>query len=215
MIGTLGRLSPQRRRFYVAIIAMIVIAVALPVGRSLLTRDPEPVSAEQRVLGPVLLIPGYGGSTDSLEFLASYLRDLGREVSIVSPVGDGTGDLREQAASLRSAVRRALRRAPAASVDLVDCDLLRVLNDGDETPDGPRWVSIWTEDDQTVVPPTSGSLDGALDYAVQDVCPDAVVGHGELPRTAVTILMVTAALGVPLPSLPGAEVCAAELSFAG
>ena len=34
-----------------------------------------------------------------------------------------------------------------------DSDLMRSLNSGDETPDGPRWVSIWTTDDQVSVPP--------------------------------------------------------------
>ena len=45
-------------------------------------------------------------------------------------------------------------------------DLLRALNAGDETPAGPLWIAIWTTDDQTVVPPTSGELAGAVDFAV-------------------------------------------------
>ncbi len=273
MIAALGRLSPPRRRLYLGVIALVVLAVGLPVGRILVARAPAPSSAAQDTAGPVLLIPGYGGSTDSLEFLASYLRSIGRDVSIVPPVGDGTGDLRVQAESVDREVRRALLRTRATSVDLVgysaggvimryyvaelggaaltrravslgsphhgtdlaalasgvvgnacpeacrqldpDSDLLLELNRGDETPAGPLWVSIWTDDDQTVVPPTSGSLEGALDYAVQDVCPQAAVSHSELPRTAATILMVTAALSGARPQQPGAAVCDAELAFAG
>ena len=54
-----------------------------------------------------------------------------------------------------------------------DSDLLRGLNAGDETPAGPVWVSIWSDDDQVVVPPTRPGLDGALDFTVQSVCPGA------------------------------------------
>ena len=54
-----------------------------------------------------------------------------------------------------------------------DSDLLRALNAGDETPEGPVWVSIWTTDDRVAVPADSGSLEGALDFSVQSVCPGA------------------------------------------
>ena len=73
------------------------------------------------------------------------------------------------------------------------------------------WVAIWTDDDQTVVPADSGSLEGALDYAVQDVCPGLVVGHGDLPRTGPTISMVEAALR-PGCRAPDPSVCDAELA---
>ena len=63
-----------------------------------------------------------------------------------------------------------------------DSDLLAGLNGGDETPDGPTWVSIWTTQDETVTPPDSARLDGALNLTVQSVCADARVGHGDLPR---------------------------------
>ena len=46
---------------------------------------------------------------------------------------------------------------PEACLQLAeDSDLLRELNAGDETPPGPAWVAIWTEDDRIVVPPDSG-----------------------------------------------------------
>jgi triacylglycerol lipase len=38
---------------------------------------------------------------------------------------------------------------------------LRALNDGDETPPGARYVSIWSRFDETVVPPRTSRLDGA------------------------------------------------------
>ena len=88
-----------------------------------------------------------------------------------------------------------------------DSDLLRALNAGDETPAGPVWVSIWTTDDQTVVPPSSAELDGALDFSIQSVCRGATVSHRDLPRSPVVIAAVVRALGVARPSLPGPEIC--------
>ena len=93
-----------------------------------------------------------------------------------------------------------------------DSDLLRALNTGDETPDGPRWVAIWTADDETVVPPTSGELDGAVSFSVQSVCPGLTVGHGDLPRTPVVVAMTLAALGTAEPAVPGAEICQGSAS---
>ena len=255
-----------------ALLALVLAAVALPLGTAVLDREATPPPVAQDARGPVLLVPGYGGSTASLEAMRLYLSSTGRDVVVVDPVGDGTGDLREQAQRLDTLVQRALRSSGAASVDLVgysaggvvmrlylaelggtattrravslgsphhgtdlaalagvaggacpeacrqldpDSDLLLGLNRGDETPDGPQWVSIWTEDDRTVVPPDSGSLDGALDYAVQDVCPDATISHGDLPATSITLLMVRAALAVRSPRVPDGSVCDATLSFAG
>ena len=44
--------------------------------------------------GPVLLVPGYGGNVNSLEPVAAALRSAGRTAMVVTPPGDGTGDLR-------------------------------------------------------------------------------------------------------------------------
>ena len=49
---------------------------------------------------------------------------------------------------------------------------------------GPAYLALWTQQDQTVTPPESGRLEGAVALAVQDVCPGRVVAHGDLPRDA-------------------------------
>ena len=214
--------------------------------------------------GPVLLVPGYGGSTTSLQDLQSALHSDGRDATIVELAGDGTGDLHEQADVLDDAVKQALARTGAGSVDVVgfsaggviarlwvaeqggsvarrvvtlgsphhgtdlaglagdltpdtcpvgcqqlgpDSDLLRRLNAGDETPEGPRWVSIWTTDDETVVPPDSASIEGALDFAVQSVCPAAQISHGDLPSDPAVIRMTLLELGEGAPAVPDADVC--------
>jgi triacylglycerol esterase/lipase EstA (alpha/beta hydrolase family) len=89
-----------------------------------------------------------------------------------------------------------------------DSDLLRALNAGDETPAGPAWVSMWTTDDQVVVPPTSADLAGAVDFSLQSVCPGLTVSHGDLPRSPVVAAAVAAELGVADPAVPGREICA-------
>ena len=62
-------------------------------------------------------------------------------------------------------------RLPAAGAP--DSPLLDRLNTGDETPTGPTFVSIWTTDDKTVLPPDSARLAGALNVTVQSVCASA------------------------------------------
>ena len=78
--------------------------------------------------------------------------------------------------------------------------LLTELNAGDETPPGPTWVSIWTTQDDTVTPPDSARLDGAVNLPVQSVCADAQIGHGELPVSPLVQRMVLAELA---PGEPG------------
>ncbi len=88
-----------------------------------------------------------------------------------------------------------------------DSELLRGLNAGDETPDGPLWVSIWTTDDRIVVPTSSSELEGALGFALQSVCPRAVVSHGELPQHPIVIAAVSRELSVAEPAVPSPEIC--------
>jgi triacylglycerol lipase len=87
--------------------------------------------------------------------------------------------------------------------------LLAELNRGDETPPGPRFFSIWTALDQTVVPPATAVLDGAANIRVQDVCPSAGLGHGDLVTSPLALGLVVEALEGTLPDPPGAGDCAA------
>ena len=248
-------LAPARRRLVLAVLAAALVAALAGLGVLVAGRlaadDVEPVP--QDTPGPVLFVPGYGGGQGGLRSLADVLSAQGRDTTIVTVPGDGTGDLSETADALGDAVDAALGRTGAASVDIVgysaggvvarlwvdaddnaarvrrvvtlgsphhgttladlagdvapsQCpigctqlgtasDLLARLNAGDETPEGPTWVSIWTEQDQTVTPPDSARLEGALNIPVQSVCPGVEVGHGELPRSPLVQAMVVAELG--------------------
>jgi len=263
----LGSLSPARRRFVVGLLVLALAGAVAVVTAVVAGGDDEVEPVAQDRPGPVLLVPGYGGSTASLQVLTDALSAGGRDARIVKPRGSGTEDLRDQAVDLGRAVDDVLSETGADSVDLVgysaggvvvrlyvtdlgggstvrravtlasphhgtdlaalagslggeacpeacqqldpDSDLLRRLNADDETPAGPAWVALWTEDDKTVVPPSSGSLDGALDFSVQSICPDLPVGHADVPRTPTVIAMVESVLGPAAPRLPSSSVCTA------
>jgi triacylglycerol lipase len=94
---------------------------------------------------------------------------------------------------------------PTACEQLVpDSDLLRRLNAGDETPDGPLWATVRSTRDQVVTPVDSAALDGAVNILVQDVCPGSVAGHGDLPGNPVTKAALKTVLGVDPPQPPAA-----------
>jgi triacylglycerol lipase len=262
----LAGLSPARRRVVVVVLALAVLA-AVGLTAVLLARSPDgaagPVAQDRP--GPVLLIPGYGGGTAALQPLADQLAAAGRDATVVSLPGDGTGDLNASADALGAAAEATLERTGAQTVDLVgysagglvarlwiadghagtvrrvvtlgsphhgtsladlagvfaagecpagcremgtDSDLISGLNAGDETPEGPTWVSIWTTQDETVTPPDSARLEGALNLTVQSVCPSQRVGHGDLPRDPLVRQMVVAELAAGQPVGLGAGDCA-------
>ena len=220
--------------------------------------------AEQSRPGPVLVIPGYGGDTASLEPLVAELRHEGRDVVVLTLTDGGTGDLRVQASRLAALARRTMDKNGAGSVDLVgysaggvvarlfvrddggasvvrrvltlgsphhgadvaatasdaaggcppaceqltpDSDLLRRLDAGDETPAGPQWATVRTEDDEIVTPVDSAVLEGALNIDIQDVCSRATTSHGQLPGDPVVLAALRSVLGTAAPTAPRNVTC--------
>ena len=231
--------------------ALCVLLVLAVVVRVVSSREAPPPPVPQDRPGPVLLVPGYGGSTSALQVLAGRLRAAGRTATVVRLPGDGTGDLRAAAELVGEAAADAIA-AGAPSVDVVGfsaggvtarwwvaeqggaattrrvvtlgsphhgtqlaglgagfglpgcppacrqlapgSDLLRRLNRADETPDGPRWTSVWTEQDEVVTPPETARLDGATAVVVQRLCPGTRLTHGDLPRSPLVTAVVLEAL---------------------
>lgn len=254
-------MSSQRRLLLQAVaLGVVIVAVFAVLGRVLgRSEGPRVAAADQSVAGPVLLVPGYGGSTGALEVLAGSLRQAGRTAAVLPLPGDGTGDLALSVAALDAAVTASgavpvdlvgysaggvvarlwakqnpsrVRRVvtlgsphhgtrvaalgaaiapgtcPAACLQLVPgSDLLDALNDGDETPDGPQWLSLWTAQDETVTPPSSARLDGAVNVELQDVCPSLQVSHAALPRDPTVTRVVLSALSGGSVAEPPAVVC--------
>jgi triacylglycerol esterase/lipase EstA (alpha/beta hydrolase family) len=266
----LAGLSPARRRLVLVSLALLLVAAAAVTAAVVVPGISErdirsAAAAEQDTPGPVLLVPGYGGSTASLRSLDDRLTAAGRDATLVEVPGEGTGDLHASADVLAAAVDQTLARTGADSVDVVgysaggviarlwaadggaeqarrivtlgsphhgttvadlaarllpaECPeaclqltttsrLLAELNAGDETPDGPTWVSVWTTADQTVTPPDSARLQGAVDLPVQDVCADSRVAHGQLPSDPLVQGIVLAELAAGPPVELGAGDCA-------
>ncbi len=115
----LGSLSPSRRRFVLSLLALtvaVVVAIAVAV---VVTRESAVVPVAQAERGPVVMVPGYGGSPLALTELVAALERNGRDVTVVSLTGDGRGDLDNQAQALEETVSTALEQADAASVDVI------------------------------------------------------------------------------------------------
>jgi len=258
MITRFNSLAP-RRRILVAGVALVVLAGAAAAAAAAVGAGTGPAPAGQNASahgppqdrpGPVLLVPGYGGSTGALSVLAARIRASGRQATVLPLPGNGTGSLVQDAGVLDAAVARALRGG-APSVDVIGysaggvATLVWARDDGGSrkarrvitlgspfhgasiaaaaegflpdacpaacqqlipgssllaglgarTPAGLRWLSLWTTDDQTVTPPDSARLAGAVNVPIQSVCPGEQISHSELPTNPVVMKIVLQAIG--------------------
>jgi len=262
-------LSRRRQTLFAGLAGLVAVAAAAAAvavasgGGDSPPRGTGPGGPAQGRPGPVVLVPGYGGSTSSLDSLAARIRGDGRAATVIQLPGAGTGSLLADAALLNSAVDSYLRQG-APSVDVVGysaggvvaliwarhddgaararrivtlgspfhgtslaaagealvpgacpaaCQqlvpgspVLDSLGVGD--PGGlPSWLSLWTSDDQVVMPPDSARLAGAIDVEVQSICPAARISHSELPTSPVVVAMVMQALGRGPLTRPTAAAC--------
>lgn len=93
----------------------------------------------------------------------------------------------------------ACRQLAPGSAELAELDRARVAA---ELP----WLSVWTTGDETVQPPDSARLDGAVNIAVQSVCTATRLSHSGLPTDpAVTGLVLRAISAEPLTAATAAD----------
>jgi len=74
-------------------------------------------------------------------------------------------------------------------------------------PTPPTWLALWTVHDQTVTPPDSARLEGAVNVSLQSVCPDLRVDHSGLPGDPVVTRIVLTAIGAAPLSPPTSRDC--------
>jgi triacylglycerol lipase len=253
-------LSP-RRRLLLGGLVLVVAAIAGFAGVRLSQGEPEAVAGRP---GAVLLVPGYGGSTTSLDELAARIRSTGRTATVVQLAGDGTGDLTVQARVLDGYVNRAIAAGsgPVIVIGYSAGGVVAWLWDADyggasrvgmiitlgsplhgariaavgtgydpaqcpvacqQLAPGsalltrlrlsarplPPWLSLWSTTDQTVQPPDSARLPGAVNVPLQSVCPGADIAHSQLPTAPLAVGLVLRSLASDRVTAPAPGQCAA------
>jgi triacylglycerol esterase/lipase EstA (alpha/beta hydrolase family) len=215
-------------------------------------------------VGPIILVPGYGGSDTMLETLANRLHSAGRTTILLALPDGATGDLNAQAGILAARVTEALT-AGAPSVDLVGYSaggiviglfvaahpkdvrqivtigsplhgtqiaglavtlnvsssvcptacremapgsaVLASLDAAEPARTGVPWTSMWTTDDQVVLPPDSARFTGATNIVLQHVCADDTSNHLNLPADPLVAGLTLRALDTSNASSPSASDC--------
>jgi triacylglycerol lipase len=98
---------------------------------------------------------------------------------------------------------------PPACQELVPGSSLLAQLDAAPAPARPRWMSLWTTDDQVVTPPESARLAGAVNVPIQSICPAERISHGQLPTNPVVTEIVLQAIGSGPLRVPTSADCAA------
>jgi triacylglycerol lipase len=229
----------------------------------------SPTSARSPVdlstVGPIILVPGYGGSDSVLETLANRLHSAGRTTILLALPDGATGDLNVQAGILAARATQALK-AGAPSVDLVGysaggiaiglfvaahpkevrqvvtigsplhgteiaglavtlnvsssvcpvacremapgSSVLASLDAAQPAHTGVPWTSMWTTDDQVVLPPDSARFTGATNIVLQQVCADDTANHLNLPADPLVAGLTLRALETSNAGSPSPSDCA-------
>jgi triacylglycerol lipase len=77
----------------------------------------------------------------------------------------------------------------------------------------PPWLSLWSTDDQTVQPPDSARLSGAVNVPLQSVCPGVDIQHGQLPTAPLVVGLVLRTLAGDSVAAPAPSDCVAIQSL--
>ena len=166
----LDALSPQRRRVVLAVALLVLLLIIATIVISVVRSRSTSTGPPQSQPGPILVVPGYGGSASSVQPLVAELRSAGRMAVPVEPIGDGTGDLRAQAKHLAVAAERVRRDTDAASVDVVGFSAVGVV------------ARLWVRDEGgtgiarrvlTIGSPHHGTSQAALGAGLAGGCPEA------------------------------------------
>jgi triacylglycerol lipase len=97
---------------------------------------------------------------------------------------------------------------PPACQQLVPGSSLLTELAASPAPARPRWMSLWTTDDQVVTPPASARLAGAINVPIQSICPSERISHDQLPTNPVVTAIVLQAIGAGRLRNPTSADCA-------
>lgn len=117
---------PRARALVAVLAALAVVAGATTAAVFAVTHNASPATPLATAsglplaepLGPVVLVPGYGGDAASLAGLAAKLRANGRDAHVLALPDGGVGDFGAQQKALAAEISR-LRAAGADPVDVV------------------------------------------------------------------------------------------------
>ena len=175
----LSTLAPARRRLVLtglaAVLAAVVVVAAILVQRAARTRF-TPAAQDQP--GPVLLVPGYGGSTGGLTRLAAALAAGGRDARVVSLPDGGVGDL--NAAALGRAADAALAQTGRPSVDVIGYSAGGVtarlwIRDYGGAAHARRVITLGSPQHGTDLAALGGAVPGGCPVACRQLAPDSAL----------------------------------------
>jgi len=207
----LSSLAPARRRLLLAVLVLLVAAGVLIGVLVALRSDPPartPPVAQDRP-GPVLLVPGYGGSVTGLTVLAGRLRTAGKDAQVVALPDNAQGDLGQQATVLAAAAQAALRRTGASSVDVVGYSAGGVVarlwaKDYGGAAIARRIVTLGSPQHGTALAALGSLVSGACPLDCQQLVPTSTLltalnGRPELPAGPVFVSLWSSRDEVVLP----------------
>ena len=93
--------------------------------------------------------------------------------------------------------------------------LLASLSAAEPAVTGVPWTSMWTTDDQVVLPPDSARFAGATNVVLQQICADDVANHLNLPADPLVIGLTLQALDSANPASPSASDCTSLRALGG
>jgi triacylglycerol lipase len=152
---------------------------------------------------PSVDLVGYsaGGIVIGL-FVAAHPKEVRQVVTIGSPL-HGT-----EIAGLAVTLNLSSSICPTACREMAPgSSVLASLDAAEPAKTGVPWTSMWTSDDQVVLPPDSARFTGATNIVLQQVCADDTANHLNLPADPLVAGLTLRALDTSGGGIPSTSDC--------
>jgi triacylglycerol lipase len=153
---------------------------------------------------PSVDLVGYsaGGIVIGL-FVAAHANEVRQIVTLGSPL-HGT-----EIAGLAVTLNLSSTECPVACREMAPgSSILTSLDAAEPARTGVPWTSMWTNDDQVVLPPDSARFTGATNIVLQQVCADDKANHLNLPADQLVAGLTLRALDTSDEAIPSPADCA-------